>query len=97
MDHIIWRHTRNIANNSRKFNFSIYTADNTVSNKDNFFFCFYGFSIYFFLGGASNAVLSFLIVIDTLVVLADFRSDSDGSLVTEFGESNYVHLFWRFL
>ena len=26
----------------------IYTTDNTVSNKDNFFFYFYGFTIFFF-------------------------------------------------
>ena len=38
-----------------------------------------------FLGGTSKAEFSLPIVMGTSVVLADFRSDFDGSPVKEFG------------
>ena len=46
-----------------------------------------------FPGGGSSLMFSLSIVMGTLMVLADFRSDFDGSLVKEFGGSNCVHLF----
>ena len=60
----------------------------------NFSFAFMDLEFSFpFPGGACKAVFSFQIVMGTLVVLADFRSDFDGCLVKEFGGSNCVHLF----
>ena len=48
---------------------------------------------FLFPGGTSKVVFSFPIVMGTLVVLADFRSDFDDSVVKGFGGSNCVHLF----
>ena len=41
-----------------------------------------------FPAGASNVVFSFPIVMGALVVLADFKSNFEGSMVKEFGGSN---------
>ena len=46
-----------------------------------------------FPAGGSSVMFLLSIVMGTLVVLGDFRSDFDGSLVKEFGGSNCVHLF----
>ena len=73
--------TRNIANNCCKFI--------CLSKKGTFSCAFIDIVFTFpFPIGAASVVFLFPIFMDTLLVLADFRSDLEGSLVKESGGSN---------